>query len=254
MQLTNLEQRERMYHDLAWLFPIITPPEDYANEASEFTRAIHQFSLRPAHTLLNLGAGAGHNDLHLKKTFQVTGLDLSESMLALARNLNPEVEYLVGDMRSARLERKFDAVMIADAVGYMLTESDLLAAFHTAYVHLEPGGVFCTYAEETQEKFKQNGMYTTTHQAGDLEVALVENYYDADSQDTRYESTFLFLIRQQGKLTIEVDQHFCGLFPLATWQRLLEQAGFQVHELHFAEGDCPFFACVKLLQAPQAFL
>lgn len=252
MGLSLPENRERMYHDLAWLFPVITPPEDYIGEAAEFTQAIQQFSRRPARTLLNLGAGAGHNDHYLQHSFQVTGLDLSEPMLALARRLNSAVEYLVGDMRTIRLGRRFDAVILADSVSCLLTEMDLLAAFMTAYEHLEPGGVFCTYAEETQENFQQNGTFTSTHLAGDLEVALVENFYDVDPKDTWYETTFLFLIRQKGKLTIEVDQHLNGLFPLVTWRRLLEQAGFQVHELHFTEGNCPFFAGVKPLEVSPA--
>jgi len=64
--------------------------------------------------------------------------------------LNPEVAYCIGDMRSVRLEKVFDAVMIADSIDYMLTSEDLRAAFETALVHLKPGGVFCTYVEVTR--------------------------------------------------------------------------------------------------------
>ena len=44
-------------------------------------------------------------------------------------------------MRSIRLGRTFKAVLIHDAISYMLTEGDLGDAFGTARAHLEPGGV-----------------------------------------------------------------------------------------------------------------
>jgi SAM-dependent methyltransferase len=245
MMKSNIKSDPRLYHDLAWLFPIITPPEDYVGEAAQFSHAIRQYTRLPAHTLLDLGCGAGHLDIHLSQEFQVTGVDLSESMLELARHLNPQVEYLAGDMRSLHLERTFDAVMIADAIDYMLTEQDLLAAFCTAYEHLKPGGVFCTYAEETSENFVQNGTYTSTHKQGDIEVALVENYYDPDPQDTIFEMTFVYLIRRAGVLSIETDSHRVGIFPQATWERLLRQAGFEVQQVWFEEADGPMFVGIK---------
>jgi SAM-dependent methyltransferase len=241
---------ERLYYDLAWLFPIVSPPEDYVNEAAEFTRAIRQHARIPVRTLLDQGCGAGHNDHYLQKEFQVTGVDLSETMLDLARRLNPQVEYLTGDMRSLHLGGTFDAVIIADSITYMLNEADLLAAFRTAYEHLNPGGVFCTYAEETPENFVQNGTYTSTHRGltengQAVEVALVENYYDPDPQDTTFEITFVYFVRQSGALRIETDSHQVGIFPQATWERLLRQAGFEVHQAWFDEADAPLFIGIK---------
>jgi len=193
-----------------------------------------------------LGCGGGHNDYTLKRHFKVTGVDVSESMLALARGLNPEVEYLVGDMRDLRLERTFDAVMIADSIDYMLTVEDLRAAFATAHAHLNPGGVFVTYAEETSESFRQNRSRCSTHARGNVEITFVENLYDPDPADTTYESTFVYLIRRRGRLEIETDRHLGGVFPLETWPRLLKEVGFRVEQLSLEEGGgCPTFACVR---------
>jgi SAM-dependent methyltransferase len=239
--------RERMYEDLAWLFPIITPPEDYDVEAAQFIQAIRQHARIPAHTLLDLGCGAGHNDHFLQADFQVTGIDLSEPMLALARKLNPDIEYLPGDMRTLRLGRLFDAVMVADSINYLCNEEDLRAVFQTAFAHLRPGGVFCTYSEEIPENFVQNGTYTTAHKQDDLEIALVENYYDPDPTDTQFEMTFIYLIHQGGELRIESDLHLAGLFPVATWLRLLAEAGFEVTQKVFEGEAFPFYIGVKPL-------
>jgi len=225
--LPQADQR-RMYGDLAWTWPIISAKENYIEEAEGFVAAIRQYSRIEARMLLHLGPGGGHLDWTLKQHFQITAVDLSEAMLFLARRLNPEVTYLHGDMRTVRLGQLFDAVMVADSINYMLTPDDMRAAFATAFEHLKPGGVFCTYAEFTPEGFQQNKTQCSSHSAVGLDIAFFENYYDPDPTDTTFESVFVFLIRCNGKLTIETDRHLCGLFSLQTCRETLEGVGFEV--------------------------
>ena len=243
-ELLSLNDQRRMYADLAWTWQIISPPEEYVEEAEGFRQAIDAYAPRPVRSLLDLGCGAGHNDLTLKKYFQVTGVDLSPSMLELAGRLNPEVTYQPGDMRSIRLGRRFDAVVIADSIDYMLNEADLRAAFQTALAHLEPGGIFCTYAEMTPERFQQKDTYCSTSTKGDIEITFVHSFYDPDASDTTYETTFVYLIRCGGCLEIQTDRHLAGIFPLETWRRLLAETGFDVKLILTYEQD-PLFVCIK---------
>ncbi|HZA25181.1 MAG TPA: class I SAM-dependent methyltransferase, partial [Dehalococcoidia bacterium] len=137
-------QQNRMYHDLAHLWPVVSPPEEYAVEAWHLREVIHNRLGPGSHTLLELGVGGGHILSHLTSDFQAVAVDLSENMLSLSRELNPGVAHHLGDMRSVRLAQTFDVVLIHDAINYMLTESDLQAAFETARAHLRPGGVLVT--------------------------------------------------------------------------------------------------------------
>jgi SAM-dependent methyltransferase len=148
-------------------------------------------------------------------------------MLKLARELNPEIDYLIGDLRSVRLKDKFDSV-IATSLIYMKNIGELRSAFQTAYEHLNPGGVFVLIVEKTLEKFKQNDTFTSTHKSGDIEIVYLENCYDPDPSDTTFELTLLYLIRRKGELEIEKDSHLCGVFPLDTWFELLKAIGFEV--------------------------
>ena len=225
----------RLYDDLAWLWPIVSPPEDYREECAEYRRLIEQRSRRPVRSLLHLGCGGGHHDYHLQRHFAVTGVDRSPAMLALARRLNPGVTYRTGDLREARLDEAFDTVVLFDAVAYMCSPDDLRAAFETAFAQLRPGGVFLTVVEATPERFRQNRTWTSVHTAGDTEVVLVENVYDPDRSDTTYEVTFLYLIRRDGGLTMEADRHTCGLFALRTWLDLLTEVGFVAVQRHEAQ-------------------
>lgn len=228
----------RMYGDLAWLWPVLSPKEDYI-EVSEFIAgAIRKHSSDKPRTLLHIGCGGGHHDYTLKKHFEVTGVDTSPEMLNLARNLNPEAEYMGGDMRNLRLGRQFDAVIILDSIGYMLSEDDLRKALTTAHEHLKPGAVFLTFVEMNPATFIQNMTNAWTKSQGEVDLTFIENYYDPDPADSTYEATFVYLIREGGKLRIEIDRHVGGLFPIDTWRKCLRSVGFEVAELEFkAEGQ-----------------
>jgi SAM-dependent methyltransferase len=241
-----ITDQRRMYGDLAWAWPIISRKEHYVNEAENFARTIQQHTLFEPHTLLHLGCGGGHLDFTLKDHFQVTGIDISEGMLANARRLNSEGTYRVGDMRTVCLEQAFDAVIVADSIDYMLTEDDLRAACTTAFLHLKPGGVFCTYAEVTTESFQQNRTEVFGGTRDGLEITAIGNRYDPDPTDTTYEHTFIYLIRRGGRLEIETDRHLSGIFPLETWHRLLQAIGFEVLRTQLDDEDqIPMFVCVK---------
>src|SRR5512145_2794987 len=124
-----------LYGELASWFHVLTPPEDYAVEAAYY-RAALAGATDPCATLLELGSGGGNNASHLKAHLRCTLTDLSPAMLDESRRLNPECEHLVGDMRTLRLGRTFDAVLAHDAVGYLTTEDDLRRAIETARAHL----------------------------------------------------------------------------------------------------------------------
>ena len=218
----------RLYGDLAWTWPIISPPDEYAGEAREFWHFLRAGASRPVREVLHLGCGGGHVDSRLKRRVRITGVDLSPSMLRLARGLNPEVRYRRGDMRSVRLGRTFDGVLISDAVGYMTSPRDLERAFRTAFRHLRPGGSFVTYAEHVKERFEQNATEVLRGRRGHAEVVFVENRFDPDPRDTIFQATFVFFLRRRGRVTVETDRHVLGLFPTATWRKALTSAGFQL--------------------------
>jgi SAM-dependent methyltransferase len=242
----------RLYTDLAWLWPMWGDAADeYAHYCRHVAGLIEQYAERPAGTLLDIGCGGGKNVFNLKRTFGVTGVDLSPTMLAQARELNPESRFVQGDMRTFRLGRTFDAVLMDDAISCMTSLADLVAAFGTAAAHLKPGGVLVATPDVTTETFRQNRTVTTPG-AGKgpregLDVVFVENVYDPDPADEHYEATILYLIRDHGQLRIETDHWRLGLFSLETWRRVLRETGFEVHEGRYVAGEDVYtvFACVK---------
>lgn len=218
----------RLYGELAHLFPLVTPPEDYAEEAGYWRQALRA-NLGPGrHSILELGVGGGHLLSHLAGEFQATAVDLSEKMLALSQERNSAVEHLVGDMRTVRLARRFKAVLIHDAVMYMLTEADLRAALATARVHLEPGGILVMAPDWFKENFPGTSVQHWTNRREGRELTTIEYTCDPDPADTTTETRFFYIWREGEELRIEQDRHVMGLFPLSTWTALMGEAGFQV--------------------------
>lgn len=237
-----------LYTDLAWLWPLWgDATTEYAHYCQHVTALIRQHAKRPATTLLDMGCGGGKNALNLKREFDVTGVDLSFTMLEQAKNLNPECTFVQGDMRTCRLGRTFDAVLMDDAISYMSCLTDLVAAFRIAHAHLNPGGVLVVTPDVTTETFIQNKTALTPASRDGLDVVFVENVYDPDPADEQYETTILYLIRDHGRLRIETDHWTMGMFPLDTWRHVLRETGFEVHEGRYRPGEDEYtvFACTK---------
>mgnify|MGYP002475831044 CR=1 FL=1 len=117
--------------------------------------------------VLDLGCGGGIlSEAMASLGAEVTGVDAAPAMLALSRRLNPECEHVEGDMRSLRLGRLFDCVLVHDAVSYMASRADLASAIATAFEHTAPGGVAMFQPDFVSETFEP-GTETGGSEAGD---------------------------------------------------------------------------------------
>ena len=218
----------RLYNELAYLWPVISPAEDYAVEALYWLRAIRSKLGPGRHSLLELGVGGGHLLSHLTPRHQAAAVDVSPRMLELSRRRSPEVEHHLGDMRTVRLGRLFDAILIHDAVGYMLTEDDLRDAFGTARAHLRPGGLLLVAPDIVAESFREGRVIHWTTSNSAVTVTTEECLHDPDPSDTQVESLFTYDITENGSRRVEKDLHVTGLFSIDAWTSLLEEAGFNV--------------------------
>ena len=142
-----------MYGELAPWFHLLTPPEEYADEAAAVLGLLREHVNGPLEMLLELGSGGGNMASHLRRQMRLVLSDLAPQMLELSRTINPDSEHVVGDMRTLRLGRTFDSVLIHDAICYMTTEDDLRAAMATAFEHLRLGGVAVFQPDEVRESY-----------------------------------------------------------------------------------------------------
>ena len=220
----------RMYGDLAKWFHLLSAPADYADEAADYQDLILQ-SCPVAGTLLELGSGGGCTASHLKARFACTLTDISPDMLALSRRLNPECEHIEGDMRTLRLGRRFDAVFVHDAVAYMSSQVDLVAAIQTAHVHTRPGGVALFVPDCTHETFVAGSDHGGSDAPDGRGVRYLEWSHEPEPDATTCVVDYVLAMRDAGGAVTTVhDRHVEGLFPRTTWLTLLADVGFAVDE------------------------
>jgi SAM-dependent methyltransferase len=231
----------RLYTDLAHLWPHLSPPEHYAEETGLLRELIDQTLGEPPQgqhwSLLELGAGGGHSTVHLKAHYDCTASDLSPQMLKHCKQLNPEVPTVEGDMRDMRLDKQFDAVLICDAIDYMTTRDDAIAALKTVATHLRPGGIALFAPTYTSETFNDGEVAddgtTIPGIAGDDDLTYFSFVHDPDPADTTFEMILLYLMRDSQTRQVQTieDRHTCGLFSIQDWQDMATEAGLNVEAL-----------------------
>ncbi|MDZ4724073.1 MAG: class I SAM-dependent methyltransferase [candidate division Zixibacteria bacterium] len=220
----------RLYDEFAYLYPLISGPEAYADEAQLWKNVLCEKLGPGRHTMIEMGVGGGFNLSHFIQDFDATGSDLSEKMVNVSQKFNPGIPHVVGDMRTMRIGKQFKAVLIHDAICYMLTEDDLRQTFVTAHEHLEPGGFLLTAPDYFKETFTDGMVRHNTMSDGTTTLTHLEYEYDLDPNDTVNEMLIHYLIRKDGKLRVERDLHVLGLFSVETWHRLLTETGFDVEQ------------------------
>ena len=223
----------KLYHELASWWPLLSPVDDYAEEAAFFRDMLVEAGLPSAPSLLELGCGGGSNAFYLKQTFsQVTLTDVSPEMLDVSRAVNPDCEHIAGDMQTLRLGRVFDVVFIHDAIDYMITMHELQQAIETAFVHCRSGGLVLLVPDYVRETFQPN----TDHGGSDIDrrsLRYLEWTYDPDERDTTYTTEYVYLLREDTLPThVEHDVHTCGLFARSEWIQLLRVVGLSPQIIH----------------------
>lgn len=101
-------------------------------------------------SVLDMACGEGFYSRMLRQrgAARVTGVDLSEEMIQLARQQEAAqqlgVEYLVGDAREATLAEPVDLVVAAYLLNYAATREQLQSLCESIARCLQPGGRFVT--------------------------------------------------------------------------------------------------------------
>jgi SAM-dependent methyltransferase len=218
----------RLYGELAEWWPLLSAPEEYAEEAVVYQTVLEQAARVPISTVLELGSGGGNNASHLKVHYSMTLVDRSPGMLKVSRQLNPDCEHHLGDMRTVRLGSDFDAVFVHDAVAYLTTIEDLRAAMRTAFEHCRLGGAVLFVPDHLRETF-QPGTGHGGHDGDGRGMRYLEWTRDPDPDGTTYVTDFAYLLYEDGAGTsVLYDRHLCGLFSREEWLENLSEVGFQI--------------------------
>lgn len=194
-----------------------------------------KFNLKPE-LILDLGCGTGSmTNLMAKKGYELIGIDLSEDMLAIARDKakdeNLEVMYLNQDMTELDLFGTVDAIIsVGDALNYITLDEDLKKTFEKVNLFLNPGGLFI-FDMNTVYKFKEvlgNKTYAENHE----DYAYIwENYYYEDEAINEYEVN-VFIKNEDGLYEKSTEVHHERGYDPSEVIKSLEASGLKLLGLY----------------------
>ncbi len=216
----------KMYDELAKWWPLMSPPSHYVEEADDLVPDLLAATTPAPKTMLELGSGGGSLAFHLKRHFKMTLADLSEGMLAMSREINPECEHFQGDMRSIDLGRTFDLVLIHDAIMYMTDADAMRATLRTVARHCRPGGAAVLMPDCVKEEFEPSTDHGGEDGPDGRGLRFMDWTWDPDPNDDTFETAYTFVLREGDNVRVELDRHRCGIFPHATWMEWIGEAGF----------------------------
>jgi len=116
--------------------------KDYRKETDYLVKTIRSNGGERARSLLDVACGSGAHLSHLRKHFDVEGVDISAEFLSVAQAKSPAVKFHLGDMRTFRTGKLYDVVTcLFSSIGYMVTVVELDTAIANMAAHLAPGGL-----------------------------------------------------------------------------------------------------------------
>ena len=186
---------------------------------------LFSFGVQPEASITELGCGTGTMTRRLARSgFKMTGIDLSQNMLRLAKEKGGRINYVHMDMRELDLPEKQDAIIsVCDSVNYLLTNDDLTKVMKGVYDNLKDGGVFI-FDLKTEYLFKtfMDGN-TYRENMGDFSYVW-KNHYDEKSKIHTYDLKFKY--REDGKIKTAEELHKQRVFSAADIRSSARMAGF----------------------------
>jgi SAM-dependent methyltransferase len=135
--------------------------------------------LPPGATVLDLGCGGGSPvALHMAVLgIRVTGVDSSPTLISLCRTRMPDEEWIVGDMRSLALGRKFDGILAWDSF-FHLRHKDQRTMFSIFSVHAAPAAILMFNAGfghgEAIGSYRSDSLYHASLDASEYKTLLAD--------------------------------------------------------------------------------
>lgn len=218
-----------MYQEFSGIYDQMMSEIPYDEWFEKLHQYIKTHGCQSGH-MCELGCGTGEmTGRFCDAGYEVTGIDISPDMLALAQNKkrkNQKILYLNQDMTDFSLHKPADVVLcICDSLNYLLEEQELLDMFCCVYDNLAPEGLF-VFDMKTEYCFQNIlGDGIRVEDTEDYTV-IWDNQYDKDERINEYLLTMF--VRQPGTESYDrYDEcHHQRAYVPGEIKELLGQTGF----------------------------
>jgi trans-aconitate methyltransferase len=219
--------------------------KDYRSESSVVAKHIRT-RCPAADSILDVGCGTGGHLKYFTLEFhEAEGIDRAEGMLAVARRQLPGCPLRIGDMRSFRLGRRFDAIVsLFSAVGNLVGQTELDATLATFAHHLVPGGVAVIEPWWFPENFTPNHVGGSVTTADNRTVARVSHTVRESQAASRMDVHYVVAEPARG-IRHFFDSHVMALYHREQYEAAFARADFSVEYVSGEYGGNGLFVGVK---------
>lgn len=215
-----------MYGARAELYDPIYHWKDYAAEADAVVARLDDLGVPRGGQLLEAGCGTGSHLVHLRGRYAVSGFDLHEGMLDVARRKLPDLPLFRADIRDFVVREPVDAITsLFSTIGYLRDEAELAAAARAFAAALRPGGALVIEPWLTREGLDvgRPGLQTAT---GDPDLLLARAMVSRVEGEHSVLDMHWLVARRGADVEHFVERHVLWLCPRETFLRVLGDAGF----------------------------
>jgi len=222
----------------AHVYDLLYAEKDYKSEAGYVHSLLEKFAHTKVYEILDIGCGTGkHAYEFAQRGIQVTGIDLSEKMIQIARQnySHPKTSFMQADARTFSISKEFDAIVsLFHVASYQTTNQSFQEYLLTAYSHLRKGGIFIfdfwygpavlTDKPETRVKRLKNQHIQI------LRIAEPIILYNQNTVDVNYELHITDLLNDKQEIILE--KHPMRYWFLPELESFANQQGFKILEAY----------------------
>ncbi|MGZ4388058.1 MAG: methyltransferase domain-containing protein [Gaiellaceae bacterium] len=197
--------------------------------AADVDALVELLGLDPDASILDCPCGTGRHSAELaRRGFRVTGVDLNEGPLEVARGRGVDADFRQGDMRALPVDGPFDAVVnLWTSLGYFEDEADDARALAEFARVLAPGGVLAVDTINPLALHPRFFQPRSWEELADGTLLLEEREYDAAAGRSRARWISL---RSDGTRSELV--HSLRIYGAPELSALCRRAGLEVERVH----------------------
>jgi ubiquinone/menaquinone biosynthesis C-methylase UbiE len=195
---------------------------------------LHKLNYLPR-TVLDLACGTGTvTEILSERGYEVTGTDLSEGMIEIARQKaeagDYDIEYNVQDAAELDLGKKFDlAISLFDSLNYITDEERLAMAMKRVGEHVVSGGYFIF--DVNTEYALAHGFFNQTN-LGSYPKYVWSSSYSRETQICTV--TMVFEVLDHGEKRQFTEIHRQKAYRLSELEQMLTDADFETTACYHA--------------------
>ncbi len=223
------------YEQFAYLYDELMKDAPYDQWVQFVKDMLEKYEVRAA-SLLDLACGTGELSVRFaKEGFHVTGVDLSEDMLAVAQAKAEEksvrIPFFQQDMANLEGQGLFDVIGIfCDSLNYLKTEEEVIATFANVVEHLQQDGIFIF---DVHSIYKVTDVFINqTFSLNEEDISYIWNSFPGENPNSvEHELSFFVLDERLGKYDRIDEVHFQRTYSVQQYTQWLEDAGFEILEV-----------------------